>query len=80
MDAARVRLDPCCMIPCDRLARKVVGFMNDALPDASRHAWAEVPQSLIIDNRRVLHARDGVDASDLERVIERVAFWIPEPS
>lgn len=77
MDGRRFRFDPCCMVPCDQLARKALDFMDDVIPDACRHTWSDSPESLIVDNRQVLHARESVGSSDLGRTIERVAFWIP---
>lgn len=77
MDGSGIRFDPCCMVPCDRLARRALRFMNDARHDAACHVWSDTPESLIVDNRQVLHARESVDSSDLGRRIERVAFWIP---
>ena len=76
MQADRIRLDPCCMTPCDHLARDVVAYMDGARSDASRHSWNAAPHTLLVDNRVALHARDRVEPSDRARSVARVAFWI----
>lgn len=78
-DDGSLRFDPCCMRPCDARARRVVAFFAEALPPSARYEWSgESPTVLLIDNRRVLHARDLVRPEDPPRVVQRVTFRINE--
>lgn len=77
-ELGRVRFDPICMVPCDQRARHVQQYFESELARAHVHRWENPNQVLVIDNRRVLHARATVDASDTGRSMRRVAFWRPE--
>jgi hypothetical protein len=70
----RYRYDPGCMAPCDLRAREVSSYFERALPHAHRHDWSTTNEVLLIDNRRVLHARPAVPECDSGRELVRVAF------
>jgi len=76
-EAGRLRFDPGCMTPCDQRAREAVAFFDSAWAGAERHQWRTGTEVLVINNRRALHARESVGPLELDRVIDRVAFWIP---
>jgi hypothetical protein len=68
-----LRYDPGCMAPCDERSRRTVRFFADVTKSAVEHHWDTPGKVLLIDNRRVLHARaDAEDEPDRE--IKRVAF------
>lgn len=78
-ESGLIRFDPCCMTPLDERSRSVVRFFNAAFDTADRHQWSRsVPQVLLIDNRRTLHAREAVDPADPPRHLTRAAFRRPE--
>lgn len=75
----RLRFDPGCMTPCDQRARTVAKFFEAAYSEASVHNWSATEgQLLVIDNRRMLQAREAHAPLDEPRVIQRVAFRTPE--
>ncbi|WTW95416.1 TauD/TfdA family dioxygenase [Streptomycetaceae bacterium NBC_01309] len=69
----RLRFDPGCMTPCDARARALVEFFKEATDNAIEHQWTEPGQVLLINNRRVLHARASA-ADDPQREIKRISF------
>ena len=71
-----LRFDPICMTPEDARARESSEFLLSRLGRAVRHEWQKPRQILVIDNRRVLHARGRVPAGT-HRSIGRVAFHLP---
>ena len=73
----RFRYDPGCMTPCDARARQVVQYVERALKRAVEHAWNRPGTVLVIDNRRVLHARASA-ADEPEREIQRIAYRLKE--
>jgi len=73
------RFDPACMSPCDSRARQVTAYFAVAFDQAHRHSWVgNESVVLVVDNRAVLHAREAIEEEDRDRVLERVAFWLPE--
>ncbi len=46
------------------------------LADAATCEWTGTNQVLIVDNRRVLHARAAVAEGDTDRELTRVAFRV----
>jgi hypothetical protein len=68
------RYDPGCMTPCDARAREVQEYFEQQLSRAFAHEWSGADQVLVVDNRRVLHARSAVADGDLERELTRIAF------
>lgn len=72
------RYDPGCMSPCDARARLVAEFVTDQRELATRHRWDRPGLALVVDNRQVLHARDGVSAGDEQRTLTRMAFMIEQ--
>lgn len=71
-----IRFDPFCMAPCDGRARRVAAFVQSAFATGDRHEWSsDTPHVLMIDNRRVLHAREAVGPADPPRLLRRIAFW-----
>jgi hypothetical protein len=67
------RYDPGCMVPCDMRARKTVHYFNAAMKSAVEHTWDEPGKTLVIDNRKALHARaSAIDES--HREVQRVSF------
>ncbi|WP_433870706.1 TauD/TfdA family dioxygenase [Saccharopolyspora sp. CA-218241] len=73
--SGRLRYDPGCMLPCDARARQAVQFFDEAATSATEHAWSEPGQVLLIDNRRVLHARASA-VDEPHREIQRVSFHL----
>jgi hypothetical protein len=68
-----LRYDPGCMAPCDERSRRTARFFEAVTKSAVEHHWDAPGKALLIDNRRVLHARaDAEDAPDRE--IQRIAF------
>lgn len=77
LTAARLRYDPGCMTACDQRARTVVEYFSGAFNDSHRHEWtASDGQLLVVDNRWTLHAREAVQTNEIDRTLQRVAFWI----
>lgn len=68
------RYDPGCMTPCDARAAEVAQYFERLLSHAAAHEWMREGQVLMIDNRRVLHARSAVAPDDMDRELVRVAF------
>jgi hypothetical protein len=68
------RYDPGCMTPCDARAREVQEYFEQQLSRAVMNEWRTAGQVLVVDNRRVLHARAAVAAGDLNRELTRIAF------
>lgn len=77
--AEGLRYDPGCMTACDQRSRIVAEYFSTEFESAHRHEWT-VPdgQLLILNNRQTLHAREAVHADDMNRTLQRVAFWIPQ--
>ncbi|WP_165906316.1 TauD/TfdA family dioxygenase [Streptomyces sp. Z26] len=71
----RFRYDPGCMQPCDARARQTVQYFVDVAKYADEHIWGEPGQVLLIDNRRVLHARASA-TQEPQREIQRVSFHL----
>ncbi|MBR7838524.1 TauD/TfdA family dioxygenase [Actinospica durhamensis] len=69
----RFRYDPGCMTPCDERARRTAAYFERFLERATEHQWDQPDTILIIDNRRVLHARASA-AEEPEREIQRIAY------
>jgi alpha-ketoglutarate-dependent taurine dioxygenase len=65
--------DPGCMTPCDERARHAASFFEAAAKSAVEHHWDTPGKVLLIDNRKVLHARAAAD-DEPGREIIRVAF------
>ncbi|MEU9001963.1 TauD/TfdA family dioxygenase [Streptomyces goshikiensis] len=63
------------MIPCDARARQSVRYFEERESSASEHQWSEPGQVLLIDNRRVLHARASA-THEPEREIRRLSFHL----
>ena len=74
LSGSRYRYDPGCMTACDVRARTVAQHFERLLPHAFAHEWLGADQVLVIDNRRVLHARSAVAEDDMDRELLRVAF------
>lgn len=74
-EGRRMRYDPGCMLPCDARARQVVQFFEERERFAEEHHWNESGQVLLIDNRRVLHARASA-AHEPQREIQRLSFHL----
>ena len=74
--AGRLRYDPTCMTPCDRRAAQAAAFFSTLETDIREHSWSRDNEVLLINNRKVLHARAAViDPADRHtRVIHRLAF------
>ncbi|UGY93916.1 TauD/TfdA family dioxygenase [Streptomyces gobiensis] len=72
---ARFRYDPGCMLPADARARKAAQFFETVMSDATDHHWSEPGLVLLIDNRRVLHARASAD-HEPQREIQRLSFFL----
>jgi hypothetical protein len=70
---AGLRVDACVMSPRTRKAVRVTSDLSEYLATAplNRVAW-EAGLVLIVDNRRILHARDEEPAVPELRVLERV--------
>lgn len=71
--SGRLALDPGCMTPADKLARKVLAEARVARATAYTFAWAASGTTLIINNRRTMHARNAV-VEDYGRRILRIAY------
>lgn len=68
-----LRFDPTCMTPEDSQARESARFLSNRLGSAVRHSWDRPRTILLINNRRVLHARDSVPLGT-HRTMMRIAF------
>lgn len=68
-----LRYDPGCMAPCDERSRRAVRFFAGVTKSAVEHHWDVPGKVLLIDNRRVLHARAAAE-DEPGREIKRVAF------
>lgn len=68
-----LRYDPGCMAPCDERSRSAVRFFAAVTDSAVEHHWDAPGKVLLIDNRRVLHARAAAE-DEPDREIKRVAF------
>lgn len=66
-DEGAWRWDPGCMTACDQRAREAVKFLT-SLEATTEHTWDEANQILLIDNRRVLHARGDATDDPLRRL------------
>jgi len=73
----RFRYDPGCMVPCDARARETVRYFEAALESAVDHTWNEPNTVLVIDNRKVLHARASA-INDSDREIQRIKFYLSQ--
>jgi hypothetical protein len=71
----RYRYDPACMTACDSRARVIEQYFKNQLVRAFKHEWTNAGQILVIDNRYTLHARCSVADDDLNRCLNRVAFY-----
>lgn len=67
------RFDPGCMVACDARAQEASAYFSDQLQYAESHSWVG-PETLLIDNTHVLHARSEVTAGDEDRVLNRICF------
>lgn len=67
------RLDPGCMSPLDSIAKRVLQQAHGARSAAMRFAWSRPGLTLLINNRRTLHARNAVH-TDLGRRMVRLAY------
>ncbi len=74
LSGSRYRYDPGCMTACDARAREVEQYFMKQLAEATTHEWSGAGQVLVVDNRRVLHARSAMTKDDLDRELTRVAF------
>jgi alpha-ketoglutarate-dependent taurine dioxygenase len=74
LSASGYRYDPGCMTACDTRAREVTQYFEGQLSHASTYEWMGWDQVLVIDNRRVLHARSAVGEDDIGRELTRIAF------
>jgi len=68
-----LRYDPGCMVPCDQRSRHAASFFAAATKSMAEHHWDAPGKVLLIDNRRVLHARASAE-DEPDREIQRVAF------
>ncbi|MFI9547603.1 TauD/TfdA family dioxygenase [Streptomyces sp. NPDC052016] len=73
--SGRLRYDPGCMLPCDARARQAAQFFEEAESSTTEHTWNEPGQVLLIDNRRVLHARASA-VDEPQREIRRLSFHL----
>lgn len=69
------RLDPGCMSPLDSIAKRVLQQAQRARSAAVRFAWSRPGLTLLINNRRTLHARNAVH-TDLDRRMVRLAYTL----
>lgn len=78
---SRLRFDPVCMSPSDRLAKATVTFFEQARASAHLHRWDAGNTLLFIDNRRALHGREAVVQEDdaESRLIERATYLLEAP-
>jgi TfdA family taurine catabolism dioxygenase TauD len=74
-----LQYDPGCMDPCDERSRSAARFFAEVSRSAVEHQWDEPGKVLLINNRRVLHARAAAE-DEPDREIKRVAFRIGESS
>ncbi|MGA5181326.1 hypothetical protein ACPCBF_16305 [Streptomyces pseudogriseolus] len=74
-EGGHLRYDSGCMIPCDARARQSAQYFADQESSVSEHEWNEPGQVLLIDNRRVLHARASAE-HEPEREIQRLSFHL----
>lgn len=81
LQGRRLRYDPGCMTPSDNLARAVGDYFTD-FEEALivRHEWNTPNTLLLIDNRRMLHARAEVAGDAETRVLGRRAYMEGSPS
>lgn len=68
------RYDPGCMEPCDARARQTVAYFEEATESATDHLWDTPNTVLVIDNRKVLHAR-GSAIDEPHRELLRTSFY-----
>jgi L-asparagine oxygenase len=69
----RIRFDADCMIPMTREARLAQGIVAERLEGSGRVEINWVAHDLlVIDNRRILHARGAAQARDVSRTLQRV--------
>ena len=73
----RFRYDPGCMTPCDARARQAVRYFENALKSAVEHRWDQAGTVLVIDNRRVLHARASAE-DEPEGELQRIAYRLKD--
>ncbi|MFF2217585.1 Fe(II)-2OG oxygenase family protein [Streptomyces antibioticus] len=71
----RFRYDPGCMLPCDARARQTAQYFDDVEKYADQYVWSEPGQVLLIDNRRVLHARASA-VQEPQREIQRISYHL----
>jgi hypothetical protein len=74
-EGSHLRYDSGCMIPCDARARQSAQYFEEQESSASEHEWSDPGQVLLIDNRRVLHARASA-VHEPEREIQRLSFHL----
>jgi hypothetical protein len=74
LEGGRYRYDPGCMTACDARAREVEEYLAAQTTEAEAFEWTDGGQVLVLDNRRVLHARAAVAEDDMGRELIRVAF------
>jgi Taurine catabolism dioxygenase TauD, TfdA family len=72
------RFDPGCMRPLDQRARLADDYFKEHHRKVIEHHWTSPGQLLLIDNRRVLHARAAVSAEDETRRIDRASFEVDQ--
>jgi hypothetical protein len=72
---SRLRFDPGCMAPCDARAREAVRYFESLNKSVREHSWDDSGRVLVIDNRKVLHARPSV-GDEPGRKIYRVSFML----
>lgn len=70
-----LRYDPGCMVPADERSRRTVQFFAAATESRVEHHWDASGKVLLIDNRRVLHARAAAE-HEPDREITRVAWRV----
>lgn len=68
------RFDPECMSPADEQARAVARALGAARAEASKFHWDAENKFLMINNRRLLHARDSITDGDEDRTLERLTL------
>lgn len=73
---AGFRYDPGCMTPGDTRAIEAAKIFSDAIGESDEHPWASSSMALLLDNRRVLHARGAIRPGDESRKVKRVAFYV----
>lgn len=78
LDRSVLRLDPGCMTPADERAREVLKEAQAARRNCTDFAWSRPGTTLVINNRRALHARNLVLPGDLERRIHRATFQLQD--